>query len=207
MVSGIYGYFDLVKEEIVYVGQSVDIQDRHKQHLKPCRYDEQPFNKILQNNPNRYKFVALKTGDFSTDELNALETHYIAHYNTFYDPNKFNYMIGGGRSVFSDESKDKIRDTLTGYKHPLNARKNMCKSKNNTGYFNVHIQKRDDCRQGFIWKYRFTDGNPKRITIGSINLLDLKQKVLDKGLPWAVIDETKAKLTCKTYDYEYNKLE
>ena len=207
MVSGIYAYFDLIKEEVVYVGQSVDIDNRHKQHLKPCRYDEQPFNRVLQNNPNRYELRLLETGNFSEEQLNSLETHYIAHYNTFNDPNKFNYMIGGGRSVFCEESREKIRETLTGYKHSLKARENMCKSKNKTGFYNVGIQKKEDCRQGFVWKYRFTDGNPYRIVIGSVDLIKLKQKVLDKGLPWSVIDETKAKQTCEKYKYDFKKLE
>ncbi len=204
MVAGIYGYYDTIREEIVYVGQSTDIDERHRSHLKPCRYDEQPFHRILQNNPNRYELRYLKTGDFSPKLMNFLEILYIRRYNTFNDPNKFNYRIGGGRSVLSGKSREKIRETLTGFRHNITARKNMCRSKNSSGYYDVYIQNKADTKQGFIWRYRYTD-NGKRIVMSSVDLLKLKQKVLDKGLVWAIVDETKAKITCEKYNYDFVK--
>lgn len=57
MSKGIYKYTDLEINEIVYVGKDshIDRNDRHKAHMRPSRYDDQPFNRILQNNPDRDK--------------------------------------------------------------------------------------------------------------------------------------------------------
>ena len=54
VICGIYFYRDLKEDEIVYVGQSRDIYQRHRGHLAPSSYNEQPINKIIQNNPVRY---------------------------------------------------------------------------------------------------------------------------------------------------------
>ena len=44
--------FSLETGAIVYVGKDshIDKNYRHKAHMEPNRYDDQPFNKILQNN-------------------------------------------------------------------------------------------------------------------------------------------------------------
>ena len=54
MTCGIYCYIDIKNNNIVYIGQSVNIERRHNEHLLLARYHDQPFNAILQNNKNRY---------------------------------------------------------------------------------------------------------------------------------------------------------
>ena len=54
MASGIYGYWDNIKDDIVYVGQAFDIKIRHYEHLSPARYNAQTINRVLQNNKDRY---------------------------------------------------------------------------------------------------------------------------------------------------------
>ena len=205
MVAGIYGYFDLIKNEFVYIGQSNNIEYRHKTHLKPCRINEQPFHRILQRNPNRYELRILKEGNFSSNLMNALEILYIRRHNTFNDPNKFNYRIGGGRSLLSKESRQLISDKLTGRRHDFDACCNMSKSKNSSGYYRVYLQTKCNTKQGFTWKYRYTQYGKRRV-ISSVDLLKLKQKIIDNGLPWLVLDESKAKNTCETYGYNFNEL-
>ena len=92
-MEGIYYYTDLMKNnEVVYVGKDSNIHKnkRHKDHLKPSNYNNQPFNRVLQNNPNRFKYHVLKKGEFSQNLLNALEILYIRRYSP-----RFNYTIGG----------------------------------------------------------------------------------------------------------------
>lgn len=94
--NGIYGYYDTHKKEVVYIGQSLNIFQRHQQHLSSYQYNNQSINRILQSNPFRYKLVYIKTRDnFTLDDRNILEKHYIKFYNTYNDKSKFNYTIGG----------------------------------------------------------------------------------------------------------------
>jgi hypothetical protein len=68
----------------------------------------------------------------------------------------------------------------------------MSKMKSNTGYFRVSKNKKHDVNQGFVWKYQYyVDG--KRKSIVSVNLKDLRDKVVSKGLDWIVLDEDKAR--------------
>ncbi len=94
--NGIYGYYDIEKNQIVYIGQSQDICKRHFQHMNPSRYNCQAINRIIQNNPDRYELVIIKDRPwFSKEDRDILEEHYIEFYNTFADNDKFNYTSGG----------------------------------------------------------------------------------------------------------------
>ena len=48
----------LSDDEIVYIGKDSYIgkHQRRKDHLAKSRYNDQPFNRILQNNPTRYEY-------------------------------------------------------------------------------------------------------------------------------------------------------
>lgn len=64
MSKGIYCYEDLKNNnEIVYIGRDSYIHNntRHKQHMESSRYNAQPFNRILQNNPQRYETFSEET--------------------------------------------------------------------------------------------------------------------------------------------------
>lgn len=53
-----------------------------------------------------------------------------------------------------------------------------------SGYFRVSIFKNDKMRQGFYYGYQYYDENNKRRTISSVDLNKLKEKVIEKNLPW-----------------------
>ena len=65
MTSGIYAYWDNVNGYYAYVGKdsNIDRNIRHKQHLQLCRYDVQPFNKVIQNNPKDEKPIESRVGE------------------------------------------------------------------------------------------------------------------------------------------------
>ena len=64
-------------------------------------------------------------------------------------------------------------------------------ARNKTGYRNVSIKKRAIYKQGFTYLYRYyEDGKHKAIS--SVNLEDLKAKVLAKGLVWEHFEEATA---------------
>lgn len=128
MVNGIYGYYDTQKNQMVYIGQSKDIYSRHASHINLLRYNEQVINRVLQNNPDRYKLVIIKVRlSFSKEDRDILEKHYIEFYNTFIDDNKFNFTPGGDFSpsmvpeIAKKISKARLGKNygLVGEKHPF----------------------------------------------------------------------------------------
>lgn len=57
---------------------------------------------------------------------------------------------------------------------------------NTTGYFRVSKCNNKNYKQGFYWCYSYYDDNNKPKKITSINLDDLRNKVLQRDLPWIV---------------------
>lgn len=97
-ISGIYLIIHKTSGK-VYVGQSVDIYRRWKQHKAYLRNNTHE-NHILQNTWNKYgendfEFMIIHECSQNIDELNALEIEYIEKYQAL-DRNKgFNIAKGG----------------------------------------------------------------------------------------------------------------
>ena len=216
MKSGIYCYKDLQNNnEIVYIGKDSNIHknERHRQHLHPSLYNQQQINRILQNNPKRYKYEILKqwkTSKFHKNLANVLEILYIKRYNP-----KFNFTIGGegltGKK-HTNETKKKMSENhhkyWKGKKHtqkykqkmsnackgliPWNKNKklpqthktNISQARNKTNYYRVTIEKNKKLKQGFCYRYQYYDENGKHKKITSVNIKKLEKKVLEKGLEW-----------------------
>lgn len=115
----IYAYRKKSNQKIVYVGQSVNIEQRHKQHIK---YD--PYNKNTQeyNYPlsrgvrkygeNEYELIILEDG-LRKEQLNEREKYWIAFYDTYY--NGYNQSTGGSyptQPVFTEDKIDLIINML-----------------------------------------------------------------------------------------------
>lgn len=64
---------------------------------------------------------------------------------------------------------------------------------NITGYYHVSKSKNSSLRQGFKWLYSYYDEVGKEKSFSSVDLNQLKKKVISKGLPWKVIDIEKAR--------------
>lgn len=60
-------------------------------------------------------------------------------------------------------------------------------STNNTGIYRVHKTKIPKSKQGFYWTFSQTIDN-ETFKFQSVNLIKLKQKVLDAGFEWIVVD-------------------
>ena len=198
---------------MMYIGQSNDIERRHRDHIRPSRYNEQVVNRVLQNNPERYELVIIKSRPgFSKEDRDILEQHYIEFYNTFAD-DKFNFTTGGDGGLFSEETRKKISEALKGENNPNYGKKNpelskrnsqnigpnnpfygkhhseetkrkMSVSRNSTAYRRVSLVICPDCKSGKKYRYRYYNDDGNRKEISSVNLEKLKEKVLEKGLPW-----------------------
>lgn len=88
---GIYIFTDKKTGNIVYIGKDshIDVKERIKAHYRPSAYDSQQFNRVLQNNPERYEPKIYCYAE-SVEELNQIEFDLI----NLYRP-KFNYKHGG----------------------------------------------------------------------------------------------------------------
>ena len=113
MSKGIYCYIDLQnKNSIVYIGKDAHINrnKRNKDHFKPSNYDVQQINRVVQNNPKRYKYEVLcEANHYSDVYLNCLEKGLIK----VYDP-KFNFTKGGDGVLGykpSEETKKRISES------------------------------------------------------------------------------------------------
>lgn len=102
--QGIYGYIDKKYNRIVYIGKDSDILNfsRKKGHMKPSQKKSQPFNNVLQNNPDRFEYKQLKVfkDNLNNSILNAIECLYIRKYRTYIDNREYggicwNFTPGG----------------------------------------------------------------------------------------------------------------
>lgn len=178
-MKGIYKYTDLKTGDVVYVGKDshIDKHNRHKTHLRPSKYDAQSFNRILQNNPDRYEYgVIWASEDCTTLKLNKMEILFGKIYNPKFNFDKFGK---GGCNGHTEETKKKISKSNSRYW------KGKTRSERNTsGYYNVCKHKDKKNKQGFTWHYRYYDENGKRKSIYSVDINKLEQKVKAKGLKW-----------------------
>lgn len=190
--NGIYGYWDTEKECVVYIGKDSNIStnNRHKEHHRSSKYDEQQINRVLQNNKERYTYFILCDGYFTEEELNELEEEAIAIFDTYYGYG-FNFTKGG------DGTKIKTEDHyLYGKHHTESSRKKISKAHNTSGFYRVTKINASRVTQGFIWRYQYyIDGEPKHID--RVCISDLEKVVRDKNLDWFIIDEGKAQKSLK----------
>ena len=126
MAKGIYCYVDKKDNQIVYVGKdsNIDKNKRDRHHLTPSKYNQQPINRILQNNPDRYTYQVLVWSVEDENILNALEIQYIRQLQP-----RFNFTEGG--------------EGISGYRHTEKSRKKMSKAQkgeNNSMYGKVHSE-------------------------------------------------------------------
>ena len=147
MTTGIYCYYDLQNHQIDYVGKSVNIERRHKEHLR----EHLIFDKRLQSNPKRWRLVIIC--ECEENQLDHLERIHIKSINP-----KYNFTDGGDGGAFfgeqngmynrhhTEEAKRKMSENhwdcagenhpfygLTGKSHPNYGRKRPEHSKRMVG--------------------------------------------------------------------------
>lgn len=145
VIKGIYYYLDKVTGNIDYIGKDSNISQniRHNAHKCSAYYDHQPFNRVLQNNPNRYEYGIFCKGPFDDDELIMLENLYKKAYSPRFD---FEYRSHGG---LTEIHKKKISESRKGYKHKESSKKLMserhydCSGKNNPRFLK-HIPNNEE---------------------------------------------------------------
>lgn len=216
MTIGIYKITN-IKTGQMYIGQSSSIEKRWKNHISKLRSNKH-HNEFLQNSWNKYgeknfNFSIIETfpkdTPFLNDVLNDSEEYFIQAYNTFLDKKHYNLNKGGefwargelnpmyGVRRFGRENP------MFGTKHSKDSRTKISKAKNSTGFYRVSKKRKKQTKYGFFYSYEYYIGKNKRKTINSIDLEDLKKRVINNNLEWFIIDEENAK---KTLDIERNKV-
>lgn len=167
MSKGIYYYTDLKDGSIVYIGKDSNIHrnQRHKDHLKPSFYGRQVFNKVLQNNPDRYEYEVLCEADHYSDVyLNCLEKGLIKVFNP-----KFNMTAGGDSNPMKVPAiAKKHGESRRGENHPLygttiseETRKKMSESHKGFKHSEESRKKISEARKGMV----FTEEHKKNISL------------------------------------------
>lgn len=187
-MNGIYQYRDLQTNEIVYIGKDsqIDKDKRHKEHLMPSKYKDQPFNTILQNNVDRYQYEIIYCGNYSESMLNTLEINSIAEINP-----KFNFTKGG--------------DGLIGFKHSEESKLKMSKTRKGKPLSKEHCKKISEAISGekhpFYGK-KHSEETRKKISEANKNKvmsIESRRKISENNSKYwkgkHLSDETKAKLT------------
>ena len=215
MTIGIYQIQNKINGKI-YIGQSINIEKRLKQHLRDLR-TSQHYNSHFQNAFNKYGENAFKANIISVCQIKQLdyyETWFISITGATNPKYGYNNEMGGNKNkIISKATRKKLSKNhsgMSGKKHSKESKQKMSdsqkkKNNNSIGIFRVYKQKNKTCKQKFRWGYVYTI-NGKRKHITSVDLYQLKKKVLSENLEWFVTDKKKLKEICKKYNYNIEKL-
>lgn len=107
---GIYKITSLSNK--VYIGQSTNIEKRFKQYNKLLNKRQiKLYNSFQKYGINNHKFEIIQ--ECNVDQLNELEIFWGHHYNVLGEDG-LNLRLGKGRGSCSDETKQKISQSLKG---------------------------------------------------------------------------------------------
>ena len=210
-MKGIYGYYDLEKECYRYIGKdsNIDKNKRHKKHLSPSLYDAQLFNRVLQNNPERFHYVVLNEfpDDFPDEDLCGMEMQYIEVLNTFNgdNPDGLNFTRGGdGVSGYthSEETRAKLSEAHKGktlsqeHKDKLSENHADVSGENNPMYGKQHSE---ETRAKMSENHADVSGenNPQ----AKYNLWDITKTYYQKG---KMFNGGREPNPCKCFKVKYN---
>lgn len=97
-----------------YIGQTTHlVNKRWAEHISEARRMSQtPLHRAIRKY-GTHMFMIREICECNVDELNEKEQYYIKQYNTFESSNGYNATSGGERPLLSQETKDKISDTMS----------------------------------------------------------------------------------------------
>ena len=144
----IYAYKRKDINKIVYIGQTVNLNNRHYRHIKIDPYDDTlkeynyPLSRgIRKYGEDNYELIILEEG-LLREQLNEREKYWIKYYNTYYDG--YNQSLGGSNPVMvkhDEEEIDKVIDLLKNTTLSLQEIADECKI-SLTHVYNINIGKR-----------------------------------------------------------------
>lgn len=140
MKNVIYAYKKKSSNKIVYVGQTNNLDYRHKQHIKydPYNTNNREYNYPLSRGirkygEDEYELIILED-DLLQDQLNEREIYWIKFYDTYF--NGYNQSTGGSnpvKPIFDDKLIDLVIELLKDYE---NSYQDIC---DKTGLSMTHV--------------------------------------------------------------------
>ena len=108
----IYAYKRKDINKIVYVGQTINLNNRHYRHIKIDPWDDTlkeysyPLSRgIRKYGANNYELIVLED-NLLREQLNEREKYWIQYYDTYY--NGYNQSLGGSNPVIVTHTEDEI---------------------------------------------------------------------------------------------------
>lgn len=112
----IYAYKKIDENKIVYVGQTVNLNNRDYRHRKIDPYDSTlkeynyPLSKgIRKYGEDAYELIILEN-NLKREQLNEREKYWISFYNTYY--HGYNQSLGGANPVIVKHNEDTIDEII-----------------------------------------------------------------------------------------------
>ena len=140
MKNVIYAYKKKSSNKIVYIGQTNNLDYRHRQHIKydPYNSNNKEYNYPLSRGirkygENEYELIILED-NLRLDQLNDREIYWIKYYDTYF--NGYNQSTGGAnpaKPIFDDKLIDLVIEMLKDYN---NSFQDIC---DKTGLSITHI--------------------------------------------------------------------
>ena len=164
----------------IYIGQSVDIENRKGRYNKlECNRQPKLYNSFVKYGFDAHKFEIIH--ECTEPELNELEKYYIKLFNTFDTKYGLNLTSGGDHTTLSEETRNKISESNKGKKLTEKHKLIIGESKRGNKYW-VGRKHSDETKE----KLRI-------INTGKKLSEEHKQKISVGGKGRIVSDETKLK--------------
>ena len=112
-VGIIYGWCN-IKNEKWYIGQTVNPEGRFKNHINDAinKKDNTYFHRALRKYRLDNWVYCVLEDNILRENLNMKEQEWIEYYDSF--NSGYNMTVGGGQTIFSEEVKEKISNSIKG---------------------------------------------------------------------------------------------
>ena len=171
----IYLVRNLINQK-VYIGvTSRPLGIRKKEHLKNSKYgSDYYFHQALRKySPTNFEWVVIDHTFNQRYAFNILEPHYIAKFDSF--KHGYNMTPGGGKFEHSDETKEKISQTLRQIEIHPSLLKNLHHTQNMTvGQISKFLGITQSVISKRLKKYGLS--KPRRNSVSLITLIDNYQR-------------------------------
>lgn len=112
----IYAYKRKDIDKIVYVGQTINLKNRHYRHVKIDPYDDTlkeynyPLSRgIRKHGEDNYELIILED-NLLREQLNKREKYWIKYYDTYY--HGYNQSLGGSNPVMVKHDEEEIDEVI-----------------------------------------------------------------------------------------------
>lgn len=186
----IYGYIYKIENLVngkVYIGQSVDAEQREKQHFNNLKANNHS-NPYLQNSFNKYGeryfiFNIINWANTKT-ELDILEVYFINKYDSLNRTKGYNLKEGGSYGKHSPESIKRMIDNhigMLGKNHSIETRKRMSKTRKGKKLSLEHCRSISEGKKGKKPSLEHLE-KIREARIGTKNSIEHRKKIRESRL-------------------------